>query len=108
MAREVQQVLEEVEAEELQNQSFDSLIFVISMCSAMIQLAIGVSSMELTIKWNKIEGVHSLGSASQLIPFIIALGQFVNVAYLVLRKQGVFGQVQQIEEVFGEESEAGK
>ncbi|KAM0209041.1 hypothetical protein ACHAQD_011355 [Fusarium lateritium] len=44
-----------------------------------------VTSVELQIKWNQIRNVQSLGSVSQLVPFIVALGQFVHIAYRTIR-----------------------
>ncbi|KAM0266912.1 hypothetical protein ACHAPA_006481 [Fusarium lateritium] len=44
-----------------------------------------VTSVELQIKWNQIRNVQSLGSVSQLVPFIVALGQFVHIAYSTIR-----------------------
>lgn len=46
-----------------------------SICTVIAILSI--IACELIIKWNGIVGVNSLGKASQLIPFMIGLGQFV-------------------------------
>ncbi|KAH7239554.1 hypothetical protein BKA59DRAFT_484663 [Fusarium tricinctum] len=43
-------------------------------------------SVELQIEWNQIHNVQSLGSVSQLIPFIVALGQFAHIAYSTIRE----------------------
>lgn len=42
-------------------------------------------SVEFQIRWNEIRNVQSLGSVSQLVPFIVALGQFTHVAYSTIR-----------------------
>ena len=52
----------------------------------LIWLAIEVSSTELTIRWNKIQGVNNITSVGQLIPFITGLGLFTNIVYLLLKK----------------------
>jgi hypothetical protein len=42
-------------------------------------------SVELQIQWNQIRNVKSLDSVSQLVPFIVALGQFTHIAYSTIR-----------------------
>jgi hypothetical protein len=59
------------------------------MLWAALRVSIFIGSMatsvELQIKWNQIHNVQSLGSVSQLIPFIVALGQFAHIAYSTIR-----------------------
>lgn len=50
-----------------------------------IFLALITIAVELPIQWNEIRNVQSLGSVSQLVPFIVALGQFIHVAYTTIR-----------------------
>jgi hypothetical protein len=40
---------------------------------------------ELTIDWNEIEGVNSLASAGQAIPFVIGLGAVIRIIYVYFR-----------------------
>ena len=53
--------------------------------SALPLSVIGIAPFELAIRWNKIRGVNRLDNISQLIPLIVALGQFVNVLWLVIK-----------------------
>lgn len=41
-----------------------------------------VAATELTIRWNKIEGVNSLSSAGQTIPFLIGVGAIARILYV--------------------------
>ncbi|KAM0228983.1 hypothetical protein ACHAP5_011792 [Fusarium lateritium] len=59
------------------------MLWVVLRVSIFIGLM--VTSVELQIKWNQIRNVQSLGSVSQLVPFIVALGQFVHIAYSTIR-----------------------
>ncbi|KAM0339572.1 hypothetical protein ACHAPU_010872 [Fusarium lateritium] len=52
---------------------------------ACLFTGIMVISVELQIQWNQIRNVQSLGSVSQLVPFIIALGQLTHIAYSTIR-----------------------
>ena len=45
-----------------------------------------VTATELTIKWNNIQGVDTLASAGQTIPFAIGLASFVRIMYVYLFK----------------------
>lgn len=52
--------------------------------SAEVDIAVNVGVVvfvELAIRWNSIQGVNSLDSAGQFIPFFIALAQFLSVGY---------------------------
>lgn len=40
-----------------------------------------VVATELTIKWNQLEGVYELGSASQMIPFILGSTMLLHTCY---------------------------
>ena len=53
--------------------------------TALASLALMVPAVELSIQWNQIRGVQALDSVGQLVPFILALGQFAHVAYSTLR-----------------------
>ncbi|KNB04385.1 hypothetical protein FOXG_19281 [Fusarium oxysporum f. sp. lycopersici 4287] len=56
--------------------------------STIVLLAISIVSTELTISWNHIHDVSSIStlrSVGQLLPLVIALGQFVCVLYLAFR-----------------------
>jgi hypothetical protein len=44
-----------------------------------------VCTVELSIRWNEIRGVQSLDSVSQLVPFIVAVGQLAHVIYNAAR-----------------------
>ncbi|RGP72655.1 hypothetical protein FLONG3_6663 [Fusarium longipes] len=55
--------------------------------------SIMVASVELQIKWNNFRDVQSLGSVSQLVPFIIALGQFAHIAYSTIRGEDSINKV---------------
>ncbi|KAF2499626.1 hypothetical protein BU16DRAFT_278437 [Lophium mytilinum] len=41
---------------------------------------------ELTIKWNKVRGVNRIDSVSQLVPFVLGLGQLLDVLYRIAKK----------------------
>lgn len=65
-----------------------SSFLVIAALKSAIYLALMVPSAELQIRWNQIHGVQALDSVGQLVPFIMALGQFVHVAYSTIRGKG--------------------
>jgi hypothetical protein len=46
-----------------------------------------VAATELTIKWNHIQGVNSLASAGQTIPFAIGIALFIRIWYVYLFKE---------------------
>ncbi|KIW17994.1 hypothetical protein PV08_02280 [Exophiala spinifera] len=46
-----------------------------------------VAATELTIKWNHIQGVNSLASAGQSIPFAIGVALFIRIWYVYLFKE---------------------
>jgi hypothetical protein len=53
--------------------------------SIILSLAVAtivVTAAELTIKWNNIQGVNTLTSAGQTIPFAIGFASFVRVLYV--------------------------
>ena len=43
-------------------------------------------SAELPIMWNNIRGVNSLKPVGQLVPFIVAIGQLLNVIYQTMKR----------------------
>jgi hypothetical protein len=51
---------------------------------ALLMLPFCIVFCEMTIKLNRIEGVHDLRSVSQLVPFVLGLGQVVDVSYRCL------------------------
>jgi hypothetical protein len=52
----------------------------------LIVAVIVVAATELTIKWNQIQGVNSLASAGQTIPFAIGVALFIRIWYVYLFK----------------------
>jgi hypothetical protein len=42
---------------------------------------------ELVLHWNKVRGVYQLDSVGQLIPFILGLGQLLDVLYRHYQKK---------------------
>jgi hypothetical protein len=63
-----------------------SLVLFISLLSLGLPCVIAVVATEVTIRWNKIRGVDSLDSVSQLVPFVIGLGQLLYVLYRSVAK----------------------
>lgn len=51
---------------------------------APLSFCVSVLAVELTIHFNHIKGVHSLRSTSQLIPFVVGLGQLLFVVFQML------------------------
>ena len=51
---------------------------------APLSFFVSVLAVELTIHFNHIKGVHSLRSTSQLIPFVVGLGQLLFVIFQLL------------------------
>ena len=43
--------------------------------------------MELTIKWNKIDGVGDISAVGQLFPMIISIGGIGNILQKLIRKK---------------------
>jgi hypothetical protein len=41
-----------------------------------------ITGVELTICWNKIQGVHDISSAGQTIPMILGIGALIRVIYV--------------------------
>lgn len=50
--------------------------------------------VEMSLKWNNISGVHSLGIPGQIIPFFLALVQLLSIFYQV----GKYTLIQSVEE----------
>ena len=51
---------------------------------ATLDIFVNVSAIvyvEVSLKWNDIQGVHSLNSPGQFMPFVIALGQLFSVFF---------------------------
>lgn len=46
-----------------------------------------IMATELTIYWNKIDGVNTISSAGQTIPFVIGIGAIVRILYVKLYPQ---------------------
>jgi hypothetical protein len=46
----------------------------------LIYLTLSIIGVELTIRWNNIQGVYSLNSAGQLIPFFLGAAQLLDTA----------------------------
>ena len=40
-----------------------------------------IASLELTIRWNSISGLHNIGTVGQLVPLMIGLGGLANTLY---------------------------
>lgn len=109
---------QELEAQERQFVQETEEFYTGRTCSAILMglflvwLAIGVSSTELTIRWNKIQGVNNITAVGQLIPFIMGLGLFTNIVYLLVKKYGPIrfegGSDAQDEEASGEQTDSGK
>ncbi|KAI4865269.1 hypothetical protein F4820DRAFT_469917 [Hypoxylon rubiginosum] len=55
---------------------------------SLIPFAIFVSGAEVTLRYNNIQDVNTVDSASQLIPLVLALGLLVHVISKTLRKLG--------------------
>ena len=54
----------------------------------LLSLVVCVPATEMTIKWNKITGVHSLSSASQLIPLLLSVGQVIQILLEIIHRAG--------------------
>jgi hypothetical protein len=46
--------------------------------SLLIYLTLSIICVELTLRWNNIQGVYSLNSAGQLIPFFLGAAQLLD------------------------------
>ena len=57
-----------------------------SACNVAVASTV-ITATELTIKWNKIQGVNSLTSAGQTIPLLIGIATIIRIAY-VRRSEG--------------------
>jgi hypothetical protein len=55
--------------------------FFISLGIFALSSVSGVVPTELVLHWNKVHGVYQLDSVGQLIPFILGLGQLLDVLY---------------------------
>lgn len=53
---------------------------------SLIPFAVFVSGAEVTLRYNNIQGVNTVHSASQLVPLVLALGLLVDVIIKTLRK----------------------
>jgi len=62
-----------------------STFMLLAALKACVFLGMITISVELQIRWNEIRHVQSLDSVGQLVPFIMALGQLVHVAYCTIR-----------------------
>ena len=56
-----------------------------SACNVAVASTI-ITATELTIKWNKIQGVNSLTSAGQTIPLLIGIAAILRIVYVRLSK----------------------
>ena len=54
-----------------------------SACNVAVASTI-ITATELTIKWNKIQGVNSLTSAGQTIPLLIGIAAILRIVYVRL------------------------
>lgn len=54
-----------------------------SACNVAVASTV-ITATELTIKWNKIQGVHSLNSAGQTIPLLIGIAAILRIVYVRL------------------------
>ncbi|KAH7305413.1 hypothetical protein B0I35DRAFT_111680 [Stachybotrys elegans] len=104
LIRELQTEAQGLQQEMEGDRWFQLVHIALQMVNTMLILAIAVTSTELTIKWNNIQGVYTLNSVGQLIPFITGLGLFMNVAYLIFNKYGIFHNHPEIEESLGDGS----
>ena len=52
-----------------------------SVCNVAVASTV-IAGTELTIKWNKIQGVNSLTSAGQTIPLLIGIATILRIAYV--------------------------
>ncbi|KAF2810533.1 uncharacterized protein BDZ99DRAFT_476685 [Mytilinidion resinicola] len=60
---------------------------------------------ELTIKWNKVKGVNRIDSVSQLVPFVLGLGQLLDVLYRIVKKMSGHNP-EEVEDAEGEDANA--
>jgi hypothetical protein len=58
----------------------------LSIILSLVVAIIVVTATELTIKWNNIQGVNTLNSAGQTIPFLIGVASVVRILYVYLFK----------------------
>ena len=56
-----------------------------SACNVAVASTV-IAGTELTIKWNKIQGVNSLTSAGQTIPLLIGIATILRIAYVRISK----------------------
>lgn len=55
----------------------------------MIRIAVAgtiTAATELTIDWNKIDGVNDVSAAGQTIPMVIGIGQVAQIIYVAFFK----------------------
>ncbi|KAK0745829.1 hypothetical protein B0T18DRAFT_410248 [Schizothecium vesticola] len=73
-----------------------SIFMTLAVLRNSLFLVVILVSVELQVHWNSIRGVQSLDSVSQLIPFIVALGQLVHVVYTTVRGKDAMDRGQQM------------
>jgi hypothetical protein len=68
--------------------------YILNTTACILGLVLSIAGTELTLYWNKIEGVYSANTTGQLIPLILGLFGAIRVIYLVVKK--LYVSLQQI------------
>lgn len=48
-----------------------------------------IIAVELTLKWNAVEGVYMIDSTGQVIPLVVGLGIMINITWRFIHKEKV-------------------
>ena len=73
----------------------DKNVTVLTHTSFSLELPLFILMIELMIKWNKIQGVHTIRNTGQLIPLVVGGSGLVRVLYKALYKaaRGEYGKI---------------
>lgn len=75
---------------QLNKSGFPLIIDIFTQVFKVFYLVFSVLGIELTLVWNHISGIYTVGSIGQLIPFVIGLGGLIQVCYDIWKEVRIF------------------
>lgn len=54
-----------------------------------LSLVLSIVAIELSLKRNRVEGVHTIASTGQYLPLIVGAGSFISVSWALFKQEAV-------------------
>ncbi|OAL51301.1 hypothetical protein IQ07DRAFT_586839 [Pyrenochaeta sp. DS3sAY3a] len=69
--------------------------------TGLASLFLAILAIELTLKWNKVQGIYSVETTGQYVPLIIGISSLISVWWNLLRQEGERRRRLRCDQAFG-------